>query len=917
MLQQQLLDGFRHADFEGSGRLTLAATQALLNPIGLAADQVVKLVEASRCGSRADPSNDESVEVDYVSFCSWLVGEASSQEVLDAGFDEKPPPSCAEPRSAPRSWIDRCARVLETRGEADYIQKKLIATQIHAHLRQLEEKQSVVPTRSRRSSIRPQRNASGPGHGLEMTKVELQWDGAALMEKFLKEDPASVPVDYAIRVLDSVFEVLPQIHPSPLVRVRIPDGGRVVVVGDTHGQLQDVLLIMLLHGLPARNNVYLVNGDVADRGPNACLIFLLLFAFFLGDPGSVILHRGNHEDQEMNYMSADEGGGFFDECATRYGEAVYWKFIDVFTLLPLASVVGGEVFVVHGGLPPGPPPLLSNIEAIEHTKVCCPAPSAESVQDRVFVGLMWSDPQENPGQAPNPRGAGILWGPDTTKSFLAKNNLRWIIRSHELPYSDRGWMEHHLGLVFTVFSASNYTGCEVNWGAVAVLTCNAEGHVEQVLREHNVPDLASLAKVASAPEGAEREEACRELGLAWVDNDRVAVGERRVQLALRRLAGIVVESKPDIWRQCQVNDRENLGVISKEAWLDCIVAVCGDDLPWEVAMEHWLDDPSAHVVHYRNVLGRFSVGVSHERWCSWKSVVIGDVYRELLTRNYEALELINIFDPSGDGIVTLDEFRQLLSQCTGGCLSVPQLEALCRTVFAQTTGTGLKVEEFLSRFTVAFVQSEALLVREGSFILKEWEGVVGQIGKLIIRSAPRQKGMPTSLVQCFRSMDDSNDGFLQIEEFVRHIKMLPGFENIRHYGQPLDEASLQTVAEVIAGSFSQDGLINLLEFSQAFAVVDADGDSNLEEHLHEHILTWLYRLRHALMSGCSDHDEESTGRVGKEHFKSVLESVNVVAARPETHLTQMQIDLLCESLAEDDGTVMYESFLASFVVIFR
>ena len=37
-------------------------------------------------------------------------------------------------------------------------------------------------------------------------------------------------------------------------------------VGDTHGQLNDFCWILRSHGHPAPGNVYLINGDVADRG---------------------------------------------------------------------------------------------------------------------------------------------------------------------------------------------------------------------------------------------------------------------------------------------------------------------------------------------------------------------------------------------------------------------------------------------------------------------------------------------------------------------------------------------------------------------------------------------------------------------------------------------------------------------------
>ena len=54
-------------------------------------------------------------------------------------------------------------------------------------------------------------------------------------------------------------------------------------VGDTHGQLADFLWILHRQGLPSERSgtVYLINGDVADRGPNACEIFLLIFGFMI------------------------------------------------------------------------------------------------------------------------------------------------------------------------------------------------------------------------------------------------------------------------------------------------------------------------------------------------------------------------------------------------------------------------------------------------------------------------------------------------------------------------------------------------------------------------------------------------------------------------------------------------------------
>ena len=53
-----------------------------------------------------------------------------------------------------------------------------------------------------------------------------------------------------------------------------------------------------------------MNGDVADRGPHAVEIFLLVFALKLLEPKAIFFNRGNHESEEMNLREPGWGGGF-------------------------------------------------------------------------------------------------------------------------------------------------------------------------------------------------------------------------------------------------------------------------------------------------------------------------------------------------------------------------------------------------------------------------------------------------------------------------------------------------------------------------------------------------------------------------------------------------------------------------------
>jgi len=80
--------------------------------------------------------------------------------------------------------------------------------------------------------------------------------------------------------------------PTPvgnIQRLTVPDDGRLMIVGDTHGQLEDVLWMFFKYGVPSRTNQYLFNGDIVDRGGHALEILLLLLCFIRDYPGSVFL----------------------------------------------------------------------------------------------------------------------------------------------------------------------------------------------------------------------------------------------------------------------------------------------------------------------------------------------------------------------------------------------------------------------------------------------------------------------------------------------------------------------------------------------------------------------------------------------------------------------------------------------------
>jgi len=343
------------------------------------------------------------------------------------------------------------------------------------------------------------------------TPITAEWIGKMVAEFKLER----------ILCYQNVFQIAKRalqtlIHQPNVVDVYIPANDSLAVIGDIHGQLDDLLMVFREAGYPGPGPRMLFNGDVVDRGAYSCECIFTLLACRAFRPDRFYINRGNHECADMNSQD-----GFQRECEAKYDNAMYTFINQVFAALPIAhliqilkeeepgsapalqSAAGSETSAdgtaQHSSEPEenkNQPNVLTTTDANGRVIVVDPS----KVTQRVFVvhagltfrdvsieqinkenrylvvfkmhsilqDMLWSDPFDGYGHRASRRGAGWQFGADVASRFLNRNNVQLIIRSHEC--EDNGfalWFDNRL---YTIFSASGYCGETDNFGAFCVLS---------------------------------------------------------------------------------------------------------------------------------------------------------------------------------------------------------------------------------------------------------------------------------------------------------------------------------------------------------------------------------------------------------------------------------------------------------------
>ncbi len=208
------------------------------------------------------------------------------------------------------------------------------------------------------------------------------------------------------------------------------ESGRVIFVGDTHGDFEATEKIVRKHLKPGNNVVFL--GDYVDRGPASRENINFLLRQKIEHPDSLFLLMGNHEGYAVvSFHPADFWGGLDAELRQRYSE--------VLSKLPLAVSTSNGIIALHGALPDVP-----GLEDISKIKLG----STEWHQ------ITWGDWQEMEGGflGMDPYTGRPQFGRGWFEEIMSRLGKNVLIRSHQpgAPAIMYG------GRCLTIFTSSAY-----------------------------------------------------------------------------------------------------------------------------------------------------------------------------------------------------------------------------------------------------------------------------------------------------------------------------------------------------------------------------------------------------------------------------------------------------------------------------
>ncbi|HOK80741.1 MAG TPA: metallophosphoesterase family protein [bacterium] len=208
--------------------------------------------------------------------------------------------------------------------------------------------------------------------------------------------------------------------------IYLPESGKAVFVGDTHGDLQASRSIIKQYARRKYHVIFL--GDYVDRGEKSRenIDFLISAQ---KEYSKIILLAGNHE---MNTVEPVSPSDFWESLSQQ--EILYYS--GIFNNFPLA--VSGKGFIaVHAGLPD-----LPNLDNWDNIKP----------GDDNWMRILWADFREKQGECLGVLCGRIKLGRDYFERVMNSIGKNVLIRSHD-PYAPEKMFNNRC---LTLFTSASY-----------------------------------------------------------------------------------------------------------------------------------------------------------------------------------------------------------------------------------------------------------------------------------------------------------------------------------------------------------------------------------------------------------------------------------------------------------------------------